>query len=99
MKITIDTKEDSHEEIKRAIKMLSSLVGEHAVTNANIFDDDSPSLSESDDEPSQPTNAFANMFGSSEESSSVKEDESEETTETEEVSEADDDDIPPVMEY
>ena len=28
MKITIDTKEDSNEEIKKLIKMLSSLIGE-----------------------------------------------------------------------
>ena len=40
MKITIDTKEDSHEEIRRVIKMLSSLVGEKEVmSNQDIFSD------------------------------------------------------------
>ena len=39
MKITIDTKEDSHEEIKKIIKMLSSLVGEQEIISnqGNIF--------------------------------------------------------------
>ena len=45
MKITIDTKEDSHEEIKKIIKMLSSLVGEEAFTNqGNIFENKSSDL-------------------------------------------------------
>jgi len=36
MKITIDTKEDSSEEIKKLIKMLSSLIGEeHKSVNKN----------------------------------------------------------------
>ena len=41
-KISIDTKEDSHEEIKKIIKMLSSLVGEEVLTNqGDTFNDDS----------------------------------------------------------
>ena len=42
MKIQIDTKEDSHEEIKKVIKMLSSLVGGHEVISnqGNIFADE-----------------------------------------------------------
>ena len=45
MKITIDTKEDSHEEIKKVIKMLSSLVGEEIFTNqGNIFENKSSDL-------------------------------------------------------
>ena len=40
MKITIDTKEDSHEEIKGVIKMLSSLLGEkEAIGNQDMFSD------------------------------------------------------------
>jgi hypothetical protein len=40
MKITIDTKEDSHDEIRRVIKMLSSLVGEQqpVFTNAPVME-------------------------------------------------------------
>ena len=42
MKITIDTKEDSPEEIRRVIKMLSSLVGEkEAMGNQDMFSDNS----------------------------------------------------------
>jgi len=43
MKITIDTKEDSHEEIKKIIRMLSSLVGEQEVfsNQSDIFSDNS----------------------------------------------------------
>lgn len=56
MKITIDTKEDSPEEIKRIVGFLSSLVGEREImSNRNIFDDSKPSESGS---------AFVNMFGS-----------------------------------
>ncbi|MBI2208569.1 hypothetical protein HYU50_03660 [Candidatus Woesearchaeota archaeon] len=56
MKITIDTKEDSHEEIRRVIKMLSSLVGEKEImSNQDIFSDSSSS---------QEGGAF-NMFSSS----------------------------------
>ena len=53
MKITIDTKEDTREEIKKIIKMLSSLVGEETFTNqGNIFEDSSPEV-----------NTGQNMFG------------------------------------
>ena len=49
MKITIDTKEDSHEEIKKIIKMLSSLVGEEILTNqGNIFEDKGSDLGNND---------------------------------------------------
>ena len=75
MKLTIDTKEDSHEEIKKAIKMLATIVGEeHVYTNsapkehhANIFESSSSSLaapSEPAAQQAQPAqNAFAAMFG------------------------------------
>lgn len=71
MKLTIDTKEDSHEEIKKAIKMLSTIVGdEHVYTNsapkaavANIFDN-SGSMT-TPDAPSEPVSGsvFGNIFG------------------------------------
>ena len=79
MKLTIDTKEDSHEEIRKVIKMLQHLVGESSYSNynnesssRNIFDDPSPSLSSSEssygsnnsqEESAAPTNAFSAMFG------------------------------------
>ena len=74
MKLTIDTKEDSHDEIRKAIRMLSTIVGdEPAYTNsppkehhANIFDSGSSSLGSPAPEPaaSEPAqNAFASMFG------------------------------------
>ena len=51
MKITIDTKHDSHIEIRKAIRLLYSLIGEKEVyTNepgekpTNIFEDSSPEV-------------------------------------------------------
>ena len=49
MKITIDTKEDSHTEIRKIIKMLSSLVGEKEVMSnqSDMFSDDDSGKEES----------------------------------------------------
>ena len=52
MKITIDTKHDSHVEIRKAIRLLSSLVGDSApYTNepvqpasSGVFDNDAPEV-------------------------------------------------------
>jgi len=66
MKITIDTKEDSHEEIKKVIKMLSSLVGDAPVytnTSSNIFDDNTPSDSSQDSSTEAAGSALASLFG------------------------------------
>ena len=46
MKITIDTKEDSHQEIQKVIKMLSSLVGQEVMSNQRDLFDDSTSSSD-----------------------------------------------------
>jgi len=91
VKITVDTKEDSHEEIKKVIKMLSAFVGENPLTNqANIFEDSSPAIPETN----EPTNAFANMFGG-ESQPPTSELQSQEETETDD----DSDDTPEVIEY
>ena len=75
MKISIDTKEDSHDDIRKVIKMLEHLVSGSSFSNVsnsgNIFDDPSPSLGSSENtaptlgssEESSPTNAFSAMFG------------------------------------
>ena len=57
MKITIDTKEDSHEEIRKVIRMLSSLVGEQEIMSnqGNIFSDNSQDNSSN--------NQSADIFG------------------------------------
>ena len=57
MKITIDTKEDSHEEIRKVIRMLSSLVGEQEIMSnqGNIFSDNSQNDSSN--------NQSADIFG------------------------------------
>ncbi len=59
MKITIDTKEDSPEDIKRVITLLSHLTSEPLKANApaNIFD--SPSA---DVQPQADTASLMNMF-------------------------------------
>ena len=71
MKLTIDTKEDSPEEIKKAIKMLATIVGdEHVYTNsapkaavANIFDTSGSMTTEI--APAEPVSGsvFGNIFG------------------------------------
>ena len=71
MKIEIDTKHDSPEEIRKVINMLQHLVGEKSYTNTqNIFEDPSsfgttPTTEEPTTPTEQPTNAFVNMFGDS----------------------------------
>jgi hypothetical protein len=60
MKITIDTKEDSHEEIRKVIGMLQKMVGD-AQSNGGLFSD-SPSEPSSEPSPVS-SNAFMNMFG------------------------------------
>jgi len=54
MQIVIDTSKDSHEEIRKVIRMLSELVGETVYTN-------SPSIDAPESE--ETTSAFNSMFG------------------------------------
>ena len=66
IKITVDTKEDSPEDIRKVVAFLSSLsdgVKEH---NSNIFESSEPELGSSEAPP-----AFVNMFGGSEENKDV----------------------------
>ncbi|MBI2652387.1 hypothetical protein HYX00_02875 [Candidatus Woesearchaeota archaeon] len=56
MKISIDTKEDSHDEIKKVIKMLQNLVGD----SQEIFTNQPISESGSTETTGSP---FANIFG------------------------------------
>ena len=45
LKITIDTKEDSHEDIKKIVALLSQMIGKDSVTNSpqNLFENSSSS--------------------------------------------------------
>ena len=43
MKITIDTKEDSHDDIKKVIELLHKFLN-HEQPTANIFEQNSPSV-------------------------------------------------------
>ena len=52
MKLSIDTKEDSHEDLKKVIKMLQHIVGDSQEVFTN-----QPSASDA------PSNPFANIFG------------------------------------
>ena len=64
MKITIDTKEDSHQEIQKVIKMLSSLVGQEVMSNQrDLFDDSTSSSDILGDDSSKAESP--NMFGDS----------------------------------
>ena len=61
IKITIDTKEDGHEEIKRVIQLLSSLVKREIKVNKDLFSSGGEVVvSESSN------NAFVSMFGGAE---------------------------------
>jgi len=66
MKITIDTKEDSHEEIQKVIKMLSSLVnGKEVMSNTGDIFTDSNQTSSSDmfsDESSSNPSSSSNIL-------------------------------------
>jgi len=89
LKISIDTKEDSHEEIKKIIKMLSSLVGEEVMTNqGDTFSDDSKEAPSSD---------MFNMFNNPE-SENKTDEEKEEKVETD-VDIPKVKDVPEVEEY
>ncbi|MBW2996668.1 hypothetical protein KY332_05215 [Candidatus Woesearchaeota archaeon] len=56
MKITIDTKDDSHEDIRKVIALLSKMI--ESESSPNIFGESKEEASES-----AGANAFANMFG------------------------------------
>jgi len=85
MKITIDTKEDSSEDIRKVIALLSKMI-EDSGHSSNIFEDSSPDLGSSSSDSSA-GNAFANMFGNN----SVLTEEKKEDKEKE--------DVPEIIEY
>ena len=61
MIITIDTSRDSVEEIRKAVKMLMALLGEHSSSiggSKSIFDSPSPGAA-----PAGEGNIFGNIFG------------------------------------
>lgn len=65
MRITIDTKEDSPEDIHKAIELLSKLSGNRHVSQRNFFEDSAPMASGV--QPSQssaPGAGIFNMFNS-----------------------------------
>ena len=91
MKITIDTKEDSHSEIQKVINLLTHLLGEGG----------SEVLSS---EPTEEGAAFTNMFGNSEgsetsEGSSLVSDDTSDDDTPDEDTPADDGDVPEIVPY
>ena len=93
MKITIDTKEDSHHEIQKAITLLQSLISGR-VRNSNVFEDDTPTL------PAEPSSSseggIFNMFG---DNSNIPKPEPSEVIPKPEPSEVDEKDDVQLMEY
>ena len=61
MKITIDTKEDSPEQIQKAIRLLSSLLEQRSYGQRNIFDGSDPSLQVA--QQASQGGVFGNIFG------------------------------------
>jgi len=71
MKISIDTKEDSHEEIKKVIKMLQNLVGDsqEIFTNQPISESTSQEIvkeTETEETPQSTEDLFAELFSEEE---------------------------------
>ena len=108
MKITIDTKEDSHSDIKRVIGMLQNLLGEGKVLSnqGNLFEDGGSEVKVTetevgDETPAPSGNVFGNIFGGTD----TKETETQETqvnaTETQETPESVEtkDDDPQILPY
>ena len=96
VKITVDTKEDSHEEIKKIITMLNALVEGNSYSNqGNIFDD-----TPSETPPPSSGGIFGNVFDNATPVTKEPEEETDlETTATPSTDDEEKDDIPPVMEY
>ncbi|MBI2139640.1 hypothetical protein HYU14_01840 [Candidatus Woesearchaeota archaeon] len=64
MKITIDTKEDSSEEIRKAIQFLSSFLDEqYPARQPNIFENPAGFTAPAGSGDGPPMNAFGAMFG------------------------------------
>ena len=93
MKITIDTREDSHHEIRKVISLLQNLLGETPSESPtqSIFDNPAP---ETQPEPS----GFMNMFGSNSSTPETTEKKDPETY-GEEDKESDTVDIPEIIPY
>lgn len=62
MKITIDTKEDSHDDIKKVIRMLQNMVSHEGSNNSLLFSDNTSSDASSDSSEAS-SGSFFNMFG------------------------------------
>jgi hypothetical protein len=92
MKITIDTNSDSHQDIKKVIRLLSHLIGEESnVSQASVVNPDierQPDVFSADDTDSKSQGGLFNMFESSAESD-----------QTSEVKEEEKDDLPEVIAY
>ena len=66
MEITINTKQDSKDELRKLAQFLLSLSeGVNVRVNRNLFDDPSPSITPTTETTQAATNAFAGMFGDS----------------------------------
>lgn len=95
MKITIDTKEDSHDDLKRVINLLKHLLGESS--NGAILTDNS-SLTDPSEPSAAPSTGFFNMFGDDNKPDESSPDES--LTESDTIEEEKpDDDFPEIIAY
>ena len=63
MKIKIDTKEDSTEDIRKVVAMLSHLIDQQKTTSRNVFEDPNPEVPTTSETSQQ--NIFGNIFGDS----------------------------------
>ena len=91
LKITIDTKEDSHEEIQKAIRLLSALIGDKEIISnkGDLFGNDAPNDSRGSDDSGSGgsgdsgSGGVFSMFNSgSENKSEIQEDKKQEDIDT-----------------
>ncbi|MFH2027675.1 MAG: hypothetical protein ABIJ08_00920 [Nanoarchaeota archaeon] len=82
MKITIDTKEDTHSDIKNVIRMLQHLVGENPASNKpNIFEDPTSFGQQPDQQQSSADSLFSMFDDASSEQAQITEPETKEQEE------------------
>lgn len=98
MKITIDTKSDSHDDIRKVISLLSRMIDEEKPARAADIFGNNTSSSSAD---SAPVNAFASIFGEEPKTNTSIQESAEEpkTINLDDPSDEESDDIPEVIPY
>lgn len=88
MRITIDTKDDSTDDIRKVISLLQNMIrhseSSGSAPSRDIFEDDSPGLPGASESSPAPSEGLFNMFGGGDSSSEKYAQEAEESEEAKE---------------